>query len=96
MKATEVLAAAAATLEQRGAERDLPDGERSMARAVEAFNELTQLDLSERDGWVLLLCLKLSRGYGGKPCADDWLDAVGYAALTAESAAKQAATGGNG
>ncbi|MGG6652112.1 UNVERIFIED_CONTAM: hypothetical protein ITH24_24890, partial [Salmonella enterica subsp. enterica serovar Weltevreden] len=46
MKAPEILAAAAGHLQDRAAERDQPGGERSMGRAVAAFNALTGHTLS--------------------------------------------------
>jgi len=80
-RATEVLA-------ERGKNYD--DGqERSMSKIVEAFNSITGHTLSERDGWLFMQVLKLVRlttteGYH----RDSYEDNVAYAALMAESAAK--------
>jgi len=93
MRAPEILQAAATLLEQRGALRDSERGERSMARCVAAFNAMTGLGLTERDGWYFMCCLKQSRSRAGGYHADDLLDAVAYAALEAEC---HAATGEGG
>lgn len=80
--APDLLADAAAILAERGRERDKPNGERSMARAVAAFNAITGHDLTEVEGWRFMVCLKMARGTG----PDDCLDLIGYAALAAEAA----------
>lgn len=84
MNAPDILKLAAELIEQRAAERDLPK-ERSMARAVTAFNVLTGRDLSERDGWLIMAILKLSRATAGNFVADDLIDAAAYCALALES-----------
>lgn len=81
-----ILLEVAEVLTNKGLERDKPTGERSMLSTVNAFNALTKNNLSEIDGWVFMLCLKLARANGGSFCEDDYVDLVGYAALTAESA----------
>jgi len=79
-----ILRQAADVLAARGALRDTEAGERSMARCVAAFNAMTGLGLTERDGWYFMCCLKQARSRAGAYHADDLLDAVGYAALEAE------------
>lgn len=81
--ATDFLHQAAALIEARAADRDLPV-ERSMRRAVTAFNTLTGADLSEVQGWVFMAVLKLSRAQGGRFCPDDYLDGAAYLALALE------------
>jgi len=88
--APEILQAAATVLAARGALRDSEAGERSMARCVAAFNAMTGLGLTERDGWYFMCCLKEARSRAGAYHADDLVDLVGYAALEAEC---HAATG---
>lgn len=86
MSASEILRAAAATIDQRGTERDQPGGERSMSRTVAAFNALTGHQLSERDGWLFMVALKAARATAtpvGRP--DDYLDGAAYFALAGES-----------
>lgn len=82
--AADILREAAAVIEQRAAVRELPDGERSMARTVQAYNALTGSTLSELDGWIFMCVLKLARGTAGAPQVDDFTDLGGYAALAAE------------
>lgn len=88
MTAAETLRRAAQHIEDRAAARDQPQGERSMARAVAAFNALTGHQLTERDGWLFMVTLKAARACTtatGQP--DDYEDLSAYAALAAESAA---------
>lgn len=84
MSAAGILRTAAEVIEQRGQLRDKPDGERSMARAVAAFNALTGLQLSELQGWQFMSVLKLARSTAGAAHLDDYTDLAGYAALAAE------------
>lgn len=82
--APSILREAAQTIEDRAARRDLP-AERSMARAVGAFNTLTGQDLTETQGWLFVAVLKLARATAGKHNPDDLLDAAAYVALALES-----------
>jgi hypothetical protein len=82
--AAEILREAASVIEQRATLRDLPNGERSMARAVEAYNALSGKSLTELDGWIFMCVLKMARATAGKPHLDDFTDLAGYAALAAE------------
>lgn len=86
MNADDLLHEALETLKDRGATRDAGDGERAMHRIVATFNALTGRALSETDGWVFMLCLKLGRAHEGGFHRDDWVDLIGYAALASESA----------
>lgn len=79
-----VLETAKENIQQRASTRDI-DQERSMARTVATFNSLTQHSLTEHDGWIFMVVLKLARAYGGKYHVDDYIDAASYAALAAES-----------
>ncbi len=89
-KAPDLLAKAAAHMADRAATYDKPEGERSMGRAVLAFNAITGRDLSEPEGWLLLQVLKDVRlfqraGYH----ADSAEDCIAYAALKAEAKARE-------
>lgn len=91
MNATDILEKAAQHMAERAATYDKPEGERSMGRAVEAFNAITGRDLSESEGWLLLQVLKSVRlftrpGYH----ADSAEDSVAYAALVAEAKSVEA------
>lgn len=74
-------------LQERGTSRDLPQGERSMPRAVAIFNAMTRGAMSVADGWRFMLALKLARMMAGKYKEDDYDDLIGYAALLAEEVA---------
>lgn len=85
MKPEDILREAAATIEQRAQLRDMPGGERSMRRAVEAYTALRGSEMTgELDGWIFMICVKLARATAGKPHLDDLVDLAGYAALAAE------------
>lgn len=91
MNAADILNRAAGHMADRAAKYDKPEGERSMGRAVEAFNAITGRDLSESEGWLLLQVLKSVRlftrpGYH----ADSAEDGVAYAALVAEAKSVEA------
>ena len=84
--APELLNKAATLMAERGKQYDKPDGERSMGRAVAAFNCITGRDLTEAEGWLLLQTLKDVRlwqrpGYH----QDSAEDCIAYAALKAEA-----------
>lgn len=88
MKADELLSKAAQHMQDRAATYDKPEGERSMGKAVQAFNAITGRDLTEPEGWLLLQVLKDVRlfqrpGYH----ADSAEDCIAYAALKAEAKA---------
>ena len=84
--AIELLHAAADLMAERGKDYDQPDGERSMARAVAAFNAVTGRDLTETEGWGFMLLLKLVRQHQAKGWhKDSGRDAIAYAALMAEA-----------
>ena len=89
LNATDYMEQAAEQMEDRAASRDQEDGERSMARAVVAFNAIYGHALSETEGWQFMSLLKKSRGAGGCYREDDYVDDIAYAALAAESAGKE-------
>ncbi len=88
--AQEFLLGAASLMDERGKQYDQPDGERSMGRAVRAFNAITGNNLSEPEGWLLLQVLKDVRQWQNpdKYHADSAEDCVAYAALKAEALAR--------
>lgn len=86
MKANEFLSAAAAHMSARAQTYDKPTGERSMARTVTAFNAITGHNLSESDGWMLMMLLKAVRlTQRATYHADSAEDLVAYAALMGEA-----------
>lgn len=89
--AASILLDAADTLTDRARQRDRPIGERSMARAVKAFNALYGLQLTELQGWQFMVLLKMSRSSASHVLrVDDYIDQAGYAALAGECAAHTA------
>ena len=77
---------AAEIMQQRGQQYDKPEGERSMGRAVEAFNMVTGSTLRESDGWLLLAILKMVRDQSRvTPHYDSLVDGTAYMSLYAES-----------
>lgn len=86
--AQQILAQAASAIDQRAASRDLPN-ERSMARAVGAFNVLAGKSMSETEGWLFMAILKASRATAGTHHPDDYTDGASYFALAGESAAAE-------
>lgn len=88
--APQLLEKAASHMRDRAATYDRPEGERSMAKTVAAFNAITGRDLTETEGWLLLQVLKDVRlfqrpGYH----ADSAEDCIAYSALKAESKSKE-------
>jgi hypothetical protein len=90
--ACSILADAAVTLEERASQRDTIQ-ERSMRRCVDGFNGLTGHKLSEEDGWLFMVCLKMARARNGRRFhRDDYLDGAAYVALAGECAGKSSET----
>jgi hypothetical protein len=86
MVAIELLEKAASHMRDRAATYDSPAGERSMGRAVQAFNAITGRDLAESEGWLLIQLLKDVRDrQRAAPHPDSLEDCIAYAALKAES-----------
>lgn len=84
--APNILQDALEAIDNRASQRDRPGGERSMATCVAAFNALTGAGLTEREGWVFMTVLKLSRAQGGRLQEDDYIDGAAYMALAGEAA----------
>lgn len=88
--AQDFLRVADGTLSARGQTYDSPAGERSMAKAVSAFNMITGQSLTPAEGWLLLQVLKDVRQWSRAEYHEDSaLDAVAYAALKAEALAER-------
>lgn len=87
--APELLAKAKKHMDDRAATYDKPEGERSMAATVAAFNAITGRDLTESEGWLIMQILKDVRDrQRGKPHVDSLEDGIAYAALKAEARMK--------
>jgi len=94
--ARDILIRAADEIEARATLRDCPGGERSMAKAMQAWwliygdNIRSRGEPTEAEAWELQSILKKVRGAQGAYHADDYVDDVGYCALAAEAAARAA------
>jgi len=89
------LTQAAEIMHQRGQQYDADSGERSMGKAVGAFNIITGHRLKESEGWLLLQLLKDVRQWQKKGFhADSAVDCVAYAALKGEALAKEGGDSG--
>jgi hypothetical protein len=85
-QAPEMLGRAAALMHERGKTYDTPEGERSMGKAVAAFNAITGRAITESEGWLLLQVLKDVRLFARSAYhADSAEDCIAYAALKAEA-----------
>ena len=86
MRADEYLGKAQTLMIERGKQYDKPEGERSMGKAVMAFNAITGRNIRESEGWLLLQILKDVRQWQNPAFhADSAEDCVAYAALKAEA-----------
>ena len=86
--AQDFLEAAKGHLGARAVTYDKPTGERSMGRTVKTFAALTDIQLTEEQGFLFMEVLKQVRSLQGKFKADSYEDLAGYAALRGEAAAK--------
>lgn len=73
-------------MRDRAVQRDSDAGERSMARAVAAFNAQEGTNLTEAQGWRFMIQLKYARAMNGVFVADDYDDMAAYAGLAGEAA----------
>lgn len=86
VQAAELLGRAARHMHDRASTYDAPGGERSMGKAVAAFNAITGHTLTESEGWLLLQVLKDVRLFTRSAYnADSAEDCIAYAALKAEA-----------
>ena len=89
MKAPEILKRSAEIMAERAKQYDSPQGERSMGKAVAAFNAITGQELTEANGWLLMALLKMVRDNQREASHRDSIeDLVAYAALYGESRLK--------
>lgn len=91
VKAWEFVEKAAEEMKRRKAVYDPDkdsDGERSMGRTVAMFNALADHELTEEQGWMFMVCLKMVRSQSGKYQADDYVDGAAYVGLAGECARK--------
>lgn len=95
-----LLTKAVDTQKQRAVDYNATGGERSMQHTVNMFNAITQRTvrdrLSESDGWLFMMCLKLAREAQAGDPYDSLLDLTSYSALYGESRLKEAAIATSG
>ena len=86
MKAPDILKKSAQHMLDRAATYDKPEGERSMAKTVQAFNAITGRDITTAEGWLMMAVLKQVRAFQnpGKPHVDSLEDGPAYLAMMAE------------
>lgn len=81
-----LLDAAAKHMRDRAVTYDQPGGERSMGRAVEAFNTITGHGINESEGWLFMALLKMVRSESREaPHRDSIEDLVAYCGLYGEA-----------
>jgi len=78
-----VLRTAQEMIDERGKRRDSGQ-ERSMERIVRVFEALTDHKMTEVEGWLFMVVLKLCRERTG-PDLDNWIDGAAYMGLAAEA-----------
>lgn len=84
MKPDDFLKEALKTIATRGTDNGYDAGEeRSAAQVASVFNALTGKELTERDVWLVMVCLKLVRNQR-KHRTDNVVDLIGYSALWGE------------
>ena len=88
MQAKDILAQAGEEMANRAETYDKPEGERSMAKTVAAFNVITGHELTDQQGWQFMELLKIVRSNQGGYRADSFIDGAAYAALAGEAAAR--------
>lgn len=86
MRAADFLRAGLGHMEDRASTYDKPEGERSMNATVKAFEEITGIVLTEEQGWLFMVVLKLVRSQQGNFRADNYEDAGAYCGLQGEAA----------
>lgn len=87
--AAELLGRAARHMHDRAQTYDEVGGERSMGKAVTAFNAITGQNLTEAQGWLMMVLLKAVRGFAREQYhADSFEDLIAYGALCAEARSK--------
>lgn len=84
--APDILHRALEVFQERGQQRDAPNGERSIPAVVKAFGILTGIEMTDQQGWLFMALVKIKRSQSGKPDADHYVDGANYVALAGEAA----------
>lgn len=88
--AWKILEKAGQHMRERAMTYDAPGGERSMQSAVIAFEAITDVVMTEEQGWLFMAILKAVRSQQGHYRADNYEDGAAYFALAGESAVERA------
>jgi hypothetical protein len=88
-RASDILNTAAEHMKERASIYDQAQGERSIGKTVTMFNTLTGAGLTDEQGWLFMVCLKMVRAQQGRYRADSYEDGAAYFALAGESAAQE-------
>lgn len=84
--AADILDAAAKHIRDRAQTYDQPEGERSMEATVRAFNEITNHEVTESEGWLFMSVLKMVRDRTApNGHTDSQEDCAAYVGLAAEA-----------
>lgn len=84
--ANQLLNKAASHMQARAATYDKPEGERSMAATVTAYNAVTGQNITEANGWLIMSILKMVRdNQRTEPHVDSIEDLIAYSALYGEA-----------
>lgn len=83
-KITELLQEAINIVDSHSNDRD-KGNERTMKTIVRIFNDITGHDLTEREGDIFMVCLKLVRMQRNPNDKDHYVDVVGYLGMAYES-----------
>jgi len=88
--AADILRTGLKHMEDRATTYDKPEGERSMAATVAAFNAVTdgKVDTEEK-GWLFMVLLKIVRSQQGEFKLDNYEDGGAYFGLMGEAASKE-------
>lgn len=85
-----ILTHASGHIADRAKTYDAPEGERSMAKTVVAFNAITGHNLTEAQGWLFMALLKAVRAFQRPGYhADSIEDMAAYVALMGEAKARE-------
>lgn len=87
VSAPDVLQRGVDHMRERATTYDNPDGERSMAATVDAFESVTGVTMTEEQGWLFMALLKAVRCQQGNFKLDNYEDGAAYFGLAAEAAA---------
>lgn len=90
VSAFSILQRSAQHMQERSKVYDKPEGERSMAATVAAFNAITGHELTEAEGWLFMALLKGVRAFQRPGYhADSVEDMAAYVALMGEAKARE-------